>query len=63
MCFIQFLKNETDACWKEFEITSLQLEELESDTKKPFISKTRDKLKKKEREFQMTLTTRYDSEV
>lgn len=63
MCFIQFLKNETDACWKEFEITSLQLEELESDTKKPFIIKTRDKLKKKEREFQMTLTTRYDSEV
>lgn len=63
MCFIQVLKNETDACWKEFEITSLQLEELESDIKKPFIIKARDKLKEKEREFQMTLNTRYNSEV
>ncbi|KAK1339277.1 hypothetical protein QTO34_019958 [Cnephaeus nilssonii] len=58
---LQVLKNETDACWKEFEITSLQLEELESDIKKPFIIKARDKLKEKEREFQMTLNTRMES--
>lgn len=29
LCIPQVLKNETDACWKEFEITSLKLEELE----------------------------------
>ncbi|XP_059549889.1 nesprin-2 isoform X2 [Myotis daubentonii] len=58
---LQVLKNETDACWKEFEITSLQLEELESDIKKPVIIKARDKLKEKEREFQMTLNTRMES--
>ncbi|XP_006756776.1 PREDICTED: nesprin-2 [Myotis davidii] len=58
---LQVLKNETDACWKEFEITSLQLEELESDIKKPVIIKARDKLKEKEREFQMILNTRMES--
>ncbi|XP_035866765.1 nesprin-2 isoform X3 [Phyllostomus discolor] len=58
---LQVLKNETDACWKEFEMTSLQLEELESDGKKPFIIKARDRLKDKEREFQMTLKTRMES--
>ena len=59
----QVLKNETDACWKEFEITSLKLEELESDIKKPFIVKARDKLKEKERELQMTLKSRYRSGI
>lgn len=59
----QVLKNETDACWKEFEITSLKLEELESDIKKPFIVKARDKLKEKERELQMTLKSRYYSGI
>ena len=59
----QVLKNETDACWKEFEITSLKLEELESDIKKPFIVKARDKLKEKERELQMTLNSRYRSGI
>ncbi|XP_036094192.1 nesprin-2 isoform X6 [Rousettus aegyptiacus] len=58
---LQVLKNETDACWKEFEITSLRLEELESDIKKPFIIKARDRLKEKESEFQMTLNTRMES--
>ncbi|XP_057586422.1 nesprin-2 [Hippopotamus amphibius kiboko] len=58
---LQVLKNETDACWKEFEITSLKLEELESDSKKPFLVKARDKLKEKERELQMTLNTRMES--
>ncbi|KAM7157907.1 nesprin-2 [Molossus nigricans] len=58
---LQVLKDETDACWKEFEITSLQLEELESDIKKPFLIKARDRLKGKEREFQMTLNTRMKS--
>ncbi|XP_077909922.1 nesprin-2 isoform X1 [Halichoerus grypus] len=58
---LQVLKNETDACWKEFEITSLKLEELDSDVNKPFISNTRDRLKEKERDFQMTLNTRMES--
>ncbi|XP_036165466.1 nesprin-2 isoform X3 [Myotis myotis] len=58
---LQALKNETDACWKEFEITSLQLEELESDIKKPVIIKARGELQEKEREFQMTLNTRMES--
>lgn len=63
MCFTQVLKNETDACWEEFEMTSLKLEELESDMKKPFIVKARDELKEKERELQMTLNMRYNSGV
>ncbi|KAJ8788309.1 hypothetical protein J1605_000365 [Eschrichtius robustus] len=58
---LQVLKNETDACWKEFEVTSLKLEELESDIRKPFLVKARDKLKEKERELQMTLNTRMES--
>lgn len=32
---------------KSFEITSLKLEELESDIKKPFIVKARDKLRRR----------------
>ncbi|XP_058423073.1 nesprin-2 isoform X4 [Diceros bicornis minor] len=55
------LKNETDACWKEFEIISLKVEELESDIKKPSIVKARDRLKEKERELQMNLNTRMES--
>uniref|UniRef100_A0A480L0G3 Nesprin-2 n=2 Tax=Sus scrofa TaxID=9823 RepID=A0A480L0G3_PIG len=58
---LQVLKNETDACWEEFEMTSLKLEELESDMKKPFIVKARDELKEKERELQMTLNMRMES--
>ncbi|KAM5245078.1 nesprin-2 isoform 4-T7 [Hipposideros larvatus] len=58
---LQVLKNETDACWKEFEITSLKFEEVESDIKKPFVIKARDRLKGKEREFQMALNTRMES--
>ncbi|XP_031309695.2 nesprin-2 isoform X1 [Camelus dromedarius] len=58
---LQVLKNETDACWKEFEITSLKLEELESDVKKPSIVQARDRLKGTERELQMTLNARMES--
>ncbi|XP_069343498.1 nesprin-2 isoform X2 [Eulemur rufifrons] len=58
---LQALKNETDACWKEFEITSSQLENLVSDEKKPCIVKDRDRLKGKERELQMTLNARMES--
>ncbi|XP_008564479.1 PREDICTED: nesprin-2 [Galeopterus variegatus] len=58
---LQVLKNETDACWKEFEITSLKLENLVSDIKKSFIVKTRDRLKRKERELQMSLNARMES--
>ncbi|XP_073098376.1 nesprin-2 isoform X4 [Manis javanica] len=58
---LQVLKNEMDACWKEFEITSLKLEELESNMKKPFLVQARDRLKGEEREVQMTLNTRMES--
>ncbi|XP_066128936.1 nesprin-2 isoform X3 [Saccopteryx bilineata] len=58
---LKVLKSETDACWKEFEITSLQLEELESDLEKPSILTARDRLKGREREFQMALNTRMES--
>uniref|UniRef100_A0A2K5EX71 Spectrin repeat containing nuclear envelope protein 2 n=1 Tax=Aotus nancymaae TaxID=37293 RepID=A0A2K5EX71_AOTNA len=58
---LQVLKNETDACWKEFEIISLKLENLANDIKKPFIVKERDRLKERERELQMTLNTRMQS--
>nr|XP_035116587.2 nesprin-2 isoform X2 [Callithrix jacchus] len=58
---LQVLKNETDACWKEFEIISLKSENLANDIKKPFIVKERDRLKERERELQMTLNTRMQS--
>ncbi|XP_008061512.1 nesprin-2 [Carlito syrichta] len=58
---LQDLKNETDACWKEFEITSLKLENLVDDIKKHFIVKERDRLKEEERELQITLNARMES--
>ncbi|XP_076978529.1 nesprin-2 isoform X1 [Tamandua tetradactyla] len=58
---LQVLKNETDTCWKEFEIISLKLENIVSDIKKPVIAKARDRLKGKEREFQMILHARMES--
>ncbi|XP_047397719.1 nesprin-2 isoform X2 [Sciurus carolinensis] len=58
---LQVLKNETDACWKEFEIASLKLESLMSDTEKPDIVKERERLKEKENELQMLLNTRVES--
>ncbi|XP_004370998.1 nesprin-2 [Trichechus manatus latirostris] len=58
---LQVLKDETDACWKEFEITSLKLENLVSDIKKPVIAKARDILRGKERDLQMTLNARMKS--
>uniref|UniRef100_A0A8C5V010 Nesprin-2 n=1 Tax=Microcebus murinus TaxID=30608 RepID=A0A8C5V010_MICMU len=58
---LQILKTETDACWKEFEITSSKLENLVSDKKKPFVVKDRDRLKGKEGELQMTLNARMES--
>ncbi|XP_063097180.1 nesprin-2 isoform X2 [Cavia porcellus] len=58
---LQLLKKETDAYWKEFEIASLTLESLVSDTEKPIIVKARDTLKGKENDFQMPLKTRLES--
>ncbi|XP_021103430.1 nesprin-2 isoform X2 [Heterocephalus glaber] len=58
---LQLLKNETDACWKEFEITSLKLESLVSDLEKPAIVKARDTLKAKESDFHMLLKARMES--
>ncbi|PNI83755.1 SYNE2 isoform 5 [Pan troglodytes] len=58
---LQVIKNETDACWKEFEIISLKLENHVNDIKKPFVIKERDTLKERERELQMTLNTRMES--
>ncbi|KAM5175710.1 nesprin-2 isoform 1-T2 [Callospermophilus lateralis] len=58
---LQVLKNETNACWKEFESTSLELESLMNDTEKPLIVKERDRLKEKENELQMSLNTRVES--
>ncbi|KAG8511744.1 Nesprin-2, partial [Galemys pyrenaicus] len=58
---LQVLKNGTDAYLKEFEITSLESEELVSDINKSFLVKTRDKLKEKERELQEMLNTRMKS--
>ncbi|XP_073923916.1 nesprin-2 isoform X5 [Castor canadensis] len=58
---LQVLKDETDAYWKEFEITSLRLENLASDTEKPAIVKARDRLKGEESELQKPLTTRIES--
>uniref|UniRef100_A0A2I3GWZ8 Spectrin repeat containing nuclear envelope protein 2 n=1 Tax=Nomascus leucogenys TaxID=61853 RepID=A0A2I3GWZ8_NOMLE len=58
---LQVIKSETDACWKEFEIISLKLENHVNDLKKPFIIKERDTLKERERELQMTLNTRMES--
>ncbi|XP_006891859.1 PREDICTED: nesprin-2 [Elephantulus edwardii] len=58
---LQVLKSETDVCWKEFEITSLKLENLVSDVKKPIIAKARDRLKGKERELQVALQARMES--
>ncbi|XP_075387998.1 nesprin-2 isoform X2 [Tenrec ecaudatus] len=58
---LQVLKKETDACWKEFEITSLKLESLMSDMKKPVIAKARDSLKGQEQDFQRALNDRMES--
>ncbi|XP_010601296.1 nesprin-2 isoform X1 [Fukomys damarensis] len=58
---LQLLKNETDACWKEFEITSLKLESLPSHLEKPVIVKARDTLKGKESDFRMLLKARMES--
>nr|XP_051682366.1 nesprin-2 isoform X7 [Oryctolagus cuniculus] len=58
---LQGLKNETDAYWKEFEITSLKLENLVSDVEKPAIVKARDGLKEKEGELHLTLHARLKS--
>ncbi|XP_006864630.1 PREDICTED: nesprin-2 [Chrysochloris asiatica] len=58
---LQVLKKVTDACCKEFESTSLKLETLVSDLKKPVIAQARDKLKGKVREFQRTLNARVES--
>ncbi|XP_054988523.1 nesprin-2 isoform X1 [Sorex araneus] len=58
---LQILKHETDACWEEFETTSLKLEEFVSDTDKPYFIKTRETLKEKENELQNNLLSRMES--
>ncbi|XP_042637078.1 nesprin-2 [Orycteropus afer afer] len=58
---LQVLKNETDACWNEFEITSVKLENLVSDIKNPLRAKERDRLEGNERELRMALSARMES--
>ncbi|XP_068947829.1 nesprin-2 [Petaurus breviceps papuanus] len=58
---LQVLKNETDSCWTEFEMTSLKLENIVDDPERSFLSPTRDKLKRKEGEFQVILSNRLKS--
>ncbi|XP_017658049.1 nesprin-2 isoform X3 [Nannospalax galili] len=58
---LQALKADTDACWNEFEVTSLNLESLLSDMKRPTVAKARDLLKGKENELQQLLHIRMES--
>ncbi|KAM5273601.1 nesprin-2 [Ctenodactylus gundi] len=58
---LQVLKNETNACWEEFEVTSLKLENLVGDMEKPVLVEARSRLQGKESEFQMPLNTRMES--
>ncbi|XP_072485533.1 nesprin-2 isoform X2 [Notamacropus eugenii] len=58
---LQILKNETDSCWTEFEMTSSKLENIVGDPERSVLSQTRDKLKRKEGEFQVTLSNRLKS--
>ncbi|XP_074092082.1 nesprin-2 isoform X2 [Macrotis lagotis] len=58
---LQVLKNGTDSCWTEFEMTSLKLENIVRDPERFVLSQTRDKLKRKEEELQVTLSNRMKS--
>ncbi|XP_074146434.1 nesprin-2 isoform X1 [Sminthopsis crassicaudata] len=58
---LQVLKNETDSCWTEFEMTSSKLEKIVRDPQRSVLSRTRDKLKRKESELQMILSNRMKS--
>nr|XP_045011461.1 nesprin-2 isoform X3 [Jaculus jaculus] len=58
---LQVLKTETDACWSEFQMTSLKMEGLVSDTGKRALAKARGLLKEKENELQLLLNTRVES--
>uniref|UniRef100_K7E389 Spectrin repeat containing nuclear envelope protein 2 n=1 Tax=Monodelphis domestica TaxID=13616 RepID=K7E389_MONDO len=58
---LQVLKNETDSCWTEFEITSSNLEKIVKDPERSTLSQTREKLKRKEEELQVILSKRMKS--
>uniref|UniRef100_A0A6I8NCE0 Nesprin-2 n=1 Tax=Ornithorhynchus anatinus TaxID=9258 RepID=A0A6I8NCE0_ORNAN len=58
---LQVLKDETDSCWREFEIASSKVENLLDDAEKLIISRTYDRLKREEKEFQITLSMRMKS--
>uniref|UniRef100_A0A4X2LQP5 Nesprin-2 n=1 Tax=Vombatus ursinus TaxID=29139 RepID=A0A4X2LQP5_VOMUR len=58
---LQVLKNETDSCWTEFEMTSSKLENIVGDLERSVLSRTRDKLKREEGELQVTLSNRLKS--
>ncbi|KAL1790760.1 nesprin-2 isoform X2 [Sigmodon hispidus] len=58
---LRVLRADTDACWDEFEVTSLNLESLVSDMEKAALAQARDLLKGKELELQKLLSTRMES--
>lgn len=58
---LQVLQADTDACWDEFEVTSLNLKGLVSDTEKLVLAQERDLLKRSEQAFHVLLNTRYNS--
>nr|XP_021491241.1 nesprin-2-like [Meriones unguiculatus] len=58
---LQVLQADTDACWDEFEVASLNLESLVSDSEKATLAQARDFLKGKEHELQVLLNARMES--
>ncbi|XP_063118254.1 nesprin-2 isoform X7 [Rattus norvegicus] len=58
---LQVLQADTDACWDEFEVTSLNLKSLVSDTEKPVLAQERDLLKGSEQALHVLLNTRMES--
>ncbi|XP_040598842.1 nesprin-2 isoform X2 [Mesocricetus auratus] len=58
---LQVLRADTDSCWHDFEVTSLNLESLVSDNEKPALAQARDLLKEKECTLQRLLNSRMES--
>ncbi|XP_051051966.1 nesprin-2 [Phodopus roborovskii] len=58
---LQVLRADTETCWDDFEVTSLNLESLVSDTEKPALAQARHLLKEKEHAFQRRLNPRMES--
>ncbi|XP_076778100.1 nesprin-2 isoform X4 [Arvicanthis niloticus] len=58
---LQVLQADTGAYWDEFEITSLNLKSLVSDTEKPMLDQERDLLKGNEQVLHVLLNTRMES--